>query len=82
VNEQVRRLVEALGLAPHPEGGWYRETWRSAVKGSSARPASGSARPVRVSMPATTKPKPAACQAGRSITDSAHCQRASSSSSR
>jgi predicted cupin superfamily sugar epimerase len=19
----------ALGLAPHPEGGWYRETWRS-----------------------------------------------------
>ena len=22
-------LVEALGLAPHPEGGWYRETWRA-----------------------------------------------------
>ena len=21
-------LIEALGLAPHPEGGWYRETWR------------------------------------------------------
>lgn len=20
-------LVEQLGLAPHPEGGWYRETW-------------------------------------------------------
>jgi predicted cupin superfamily sugar epimerase len=20
----------ALGLAPHPEGGWYRETWRDA----------------------------------------------------
>jgi predicted cupin superfamily sugar epimerase len=20
-----------LGLAPHPEGGWFRETWRSAV---------------------------------------------------
>jgi predicted cupin superfamily sugar epimerase len=19
----------ALGMAPHPEGGWYRETWRS-----------------------------------------------------
>ncbi|MBM4131077.1 cupin domain-containing protein [bacterium] len=31
MNEQARRLVEALGLAPHPEGGWYRETWRSAV---------------------------------------------------
>lgn len=21
-------LIERLGLAPHPEGGWYRETWR------------------------------------------------------
>ena len=23
-----RALIEQLGLAPHPEGGWYRETWR------------------------------------------------------
>ena len=22
-------LVEALGLAAHPEGGWFRETWRA-----------------------------------------------------
>lgn len=22
-------LIEHLGLQPHPEGGWYRETWRS-----------------------------------------------------
>lgn len=22
-------LVAALDLAPHPEGGWYRETWRA-----------------------------------------------------
>jgi predicted cupin superfamily sugar epimerase len=22
-------MIEALGLAPHPEGGWYRETWRA-----------------------------------------------------
>ena len=21
-------VIAALGLAPHPEGGWYRETWR------------------------------------------------------
>ncbi len=21
-------LIERLGLAPHPEGGWYRENWR------------------------------------------------------
>jgi hypothetical protein len=24
-------LITALGLQPHPEGGWYRETWRSPV---------------------------------------------------
>lgn len=23
-----RALIEQLDLAPHPEGGWYRETWR------------------------------------------------------
>ncbi len=22
-------LIEQLGLAPHPEGGWYKETWRA-----------------------------------------------------
>jgi predicted cupin superfamily sugar epimerase len=22
--------VDALGLTPHPEGGWFRETWRAA----------------------------------------------------
>jgi predicted cupin superfamily sugar epimerase len=27
----VDELVRTLGLAPHPEGGFYRETWRSAV---------------------------------------------------
>ena len=24
-------MIAALGLAPHPEGGWYRETWRAAA---------------------------------------------------
>lgn len=24
-------IIEALGLSPHPEGGWYRETWRAAA---------------------------------------------------
>lgn len=28
----AEELIEALDLAPHPEGGWYRETWRSASK--------------------------------------------------
>jgi predicted cupin superfamily sugar epimerase len=30
------RTAELLGLAPHPEGGWYRETWRA---GPASRPA-------------------------------------------
>lgn len=25
-------LAEALDLAPHPEGGWFRETWRSELQ--------------------------------------------------
>lgn len=24
-------LVDTLGLQPHPEGGWFRETWRTAA---------------------------------------------------
>lgn len=27
----VPLLAQELGLEPHPEGGWYRETWRSGV---------------------------------------------------
>lgn len=26
---EPRRLIAELGLRPHPEGGWYRETWRT-----------------------------------------------------
>jgi hypothetical protein len=25
----AENLIAALGLQPHPEGGWYRETWRA-----------------------------------------------------
>ena len=25
----AERLIEQLGLQAHPEGGWYRETWRA-----------------------------------------------------
>ena len=25
----ARALIETLRLQPHPEGGWYRETWRA-----------------------------------------------------
>ena len=26
-------VVKKLGLEPHPEGGWYRETWRAEAAG-------------------------------------------------
>jgi predicted cupin superfamily sugar epimerase len=28
-SDEARRLIETLGLAPHPEGGFYRETFRA-----------------------------------------------------
>ena len=31
-------MIEALGMRPHPEGGWFVETWRAASVGG-ARPA-------------------------------------------
>ncbi|MGY6551374.1 MAG: cupin domain-containing protein [Erythrobacter sp.] len=27
-SDSAQSLIEQLGLSPHPEGGWYRETWR------------------------------------------------------
>lgn len=30
---EARAIIEALGLAPHAEGGWYRETWRDEAAG-------------------------------------------------
>jgi len=27
---KARAIIAKLGLEPHPEGGWYRETWRAA----------------------------------------------------
>jgi predicted cupin superfamily sugar epimerase len=27
--QTARQIIDALGLAPHPEGGWFRETWRA-----------------------------------------------------
>ena len=29
----ARQIIETLGMAPHPEGGWYRETFRDANGG-------------------------------------------------
>lgn len=38
---EADRLIAALNLSPHPEGGWYRQTWAAAVPpgNPSARPA-------------------------------------------
>lgn len=30
------QIVELLGLSPHPEGGWYRQTWTSGEDGRAA----------------------------------------------
>lgn len=29
MNDAARKICETLELAPHPEGGWYKETWRA-----------------------------------------------------
>ena len=28
----AKEIIDKLKLQPHPEGGWYRETWRAAAK--------------------------------------------------
>ena len=30
----AQEIIEQLGLAAHPEGGWYRETWRAEMDAS------------------------------------------------
>ncbi|MBK1634132.1 cupin domain-containing protein [Rhodovulum adriaticum] len=34
----AQEIIQALNLSPHPEGGWYRETWRAPAE-NGARPA-------------------------------------------
>ena len=34
--EQADRIIVELGLQPHPEGGWYRETWKGPVRDNRA----------------------------------------------
>ena len=31
MSDSADALIEQLGLAAHPEGGWYKETWRGAA---------------------------------------------------
>jgi uncharacterized protein len=32
MNMEAREIIEKLSLAPHPEGGWYREVYRSGTR--------------------------------------------------
>ncbi|MFN4130845.1 MAG: cupin domain-containing protein [Paracoccaceae bacterium] len=34
--DEADRIIAHLGLAPHPEGGWYRQTWCGPVVGGRA----------------------------------------------
>ncbi|MFL0671772.1 MAG: cupin domain-containing protein [Erythrobacter sp.] len=34
--DSAQTLIEQLRLSPHPEGGWYRETWRSSERADAA----------------------------------------------
>jgi hypothetical protein len=37
MSDRWREIVERLGMQPHPEGGWYVETWRSEAVDASGR---------------------------------------------
>ena len=41
MHPDAERLVTLLALAPHPEGGFYRETWRSPLTRDGAAPPHG-----------------------------------------
>jgi hypothetical protein len=45
MDQKAEAIIAALDLAPHPEGGWYRETWRAAAAadGSGGERAAGTA---------------------------------------
>ena len=32
MNSRARQLIEQLGLEPHPEGGWYRQIYKSEAR--------------------------------------------------
>lgn len=36
MNQRPQSLISSLGLEPHPEGGWFRETFRSEARVSPA----------------------------------------------
>ena len=43
MNARASELIRTLGLQPHPEGGFYREIWRSGIRVATAQRPSRSA---------------------------------------
>ena len=35
---QAMQIIDKLGLQPHPEGGWYRQTWAGPTAAGSGQP--------------------------------------------
>ena len=55
MHPEAQRLIAALRLQPHPEGGWYRETYRSAdrvTSGAHTRRILGSGDDFQTTIPA------------------------------
>lgn len=38
MDSHARHLIDQLQLSPHPEGGWYRQTWMAAETDAGGRP--------------------------------------------
>jgi len=52
LDPEAQRLVLALRLVPHPEGGFYRETYRSPLRLSTARGERAAATAIHFLLPA------------------------------
>jgi predicted cupin superfamily sugar epimerase len=54
VPDEARALVEALGLTPHPEGGFYRETYRAPLSVGAPQGARAASTAIYFLLPAGT----------------------------
>jgi uncharacterized protein len=54
MNDAARSLVAALGLAPHPEGGFYRETFRAPLRVEAPQGARAASTSIYFLLPAGT----------------------------
>lgn len=54
MHPDARALVDALGLVPHPEGGFYRETFRAPLEVATARGVRSASTAIYYLLPAAT----------------------------